>query len=274
VNVKTEADRVFEHYLRAHGRDDFLFDEPIAGTTRVPDYQLPWQPRPLLFEVKGFDVETPSGFGVVDPYPPLRKKINRASEQFRDLERYSCSLVLQYGGPGLIFLEPQFIFGAMLGEVGFEIPLDLNPGVLRDKGIKQVFTKKGRMIVYDKVGIAKNPQNTTINAIIVVEHYELGRRRFSKHVDDLETKLGHGLSFEELWDEIKKAEGTEWDVSLRVIRSVVHENPFARTPLPIDAFTGHCDERYGADGTGTIKRLFAGSTVAQLDKSQIEASDQ
>lgn len=269
MNVKTGADLLFEAYLREHGRDDFLYEEPLLETTRVPDYQLPWKPKPLLFEVKGFAADAPTGSGSFDPHPPLRKKITKAAEKFKDLEEYSCSLVLHYAGPGLVFLDPPFVFGAMLGDIAFEIPFDRARGTLRDDETRSVFTKHGRMIQYAKGGQPEKAVNTTINAIIVVEHYPVGQRRFGKYYDDFKSTADRDLSAENCWREIENARGSERDVSLRVVRVVVNENPFARIPLPRDLFVGPYDERYGADNKGTIVRLHAGEMVAQFDKPAI-----
>src|SRR5947209_18437727 len=107
MNAKTDAELLFESYLREQGSRDFLYEQPLPDTTQVPDYQLPSSRLPDLFEIKGFDPDVPSaGAGAFDPYPPLRRKISRAAEKFKDLHAYSCSLVLHYSGSGLIFLEP------------------------------------------------------------------------------------------------------------------------------------------------------------------------
>ena len=53
MNAKTDADLMLVEYLRAAGSCDVLVELRLAETTKVPDYQLPVCPRPLLFEVKG-----------------------------------------------------------------------------------------------------------------------------------------------------------------------------------------------------------------------------
>ncbi len=106
MNAKTDADLLFEEYLLAARRCDALYEVPLGETTRVPDYQLPASPMPLLFEVKGFEVDQPApGFG-----------------------------------PGLVFLDPPFIFGAMLGDIAIEMPLDREAGRLRDEEARTVFS--------------------------------------------------------------------------------------------------------------------------------------
>ena len=51
----------------------------------------------ILFEVKEFrateDDFRPGG-GAYDSYRPIRKKIDKGCEEFRDLESYCCCLVL------------------------------------------------------------------------------------------------------------------------------------------------------------------------------------
>jgi hypothetical protein len=265
MNAKTDADLLFETYLRQNGRQDFLYEARLPETLKVPDYQLPSTPKPLLFEVKGFDAEIPHGCGYFDPYPPLRRKITKAAETFKNLGQYPCSLVLHYAGPGLIFLDPPFIFGAMLGEVAIEMPFDHASGTLQDEDARRVFSKRGRMIQYGKGGHPEKTVNTTINAIVVVEHYPLGQRRFGRHYDTLEAAAGRRLTTEECWREVESARGTERDVSLQVVRAVVHENPYARIPLSRDTFAGPYDERYGADDEGRIVRLYAGDGVAPFE---------
>jgi hypothetical protein len=269
-NPKTSADLVFEEYLKAHGHPDFEYERQLPGTNRVPDYQIPWTPQPLLFEVKGFEVPVTIGFGAVDPYPPLREKITQATKQFKDVEDHTCSLVLHYAGPGLIFLEPDFILGAMLGNIGFEIPIQHygNTALSFDeKNISNVFTSGGRMIRYARSGEPIAPQNTTISAVIVVEHFNLGQRRFNKHYETLERALGRTLTTDELFAEMQAARGTNRDVTLRAVRAVVCENPYARLPLPRELFAGPYDERYGSDDGAHILRVYAGPVVLELEQA-------
>jgi len=269
-NPKTDADIAFEEYLKTQGRTDFEYERQLLGTNRMPDYQLPWVPRPLLFEVKGFEVPVTLGFGAIDPYPPLREKITQATRQFKDLKDYTCSLVLHYGGPGLIFLEPDFILGAMLGNIGFEIPVRrFGDATLSfdEKNIRNVFTGGGRMIRYGRSGIPLEPQNTTISAVIVVEHFDVGQRRFKAYYETLERERERSLTPDELCDEINAAKGTDRDGSLRAVRAIVCENPYARLPLPRDIFVGPYDERYGSDGAGRIVRVFAGPVILELEQS-------
>jgi hypothetical protein len=66
---------------------------------------------------------------------------------------------------------------------------------------------------------------------------------------------------------IEAARGTERDISLRQLRVVVHENPYARKPFPEDIFRGVYDERYGAH-EGKILRKYAGAEIERLEAEE------
>jgi hypothetical protein len=67
MNPKTSSDLLFEAYLLTQEHDDFVYEQALPGSAKIPDYQLPDTPRPLLFEVKGFAHEVLEGFGYFDP---------------------------------------------------------------------------------------------------------------------------------------------------------------------------------------------------------------
>ena len=48
---------------------------------------------------------------------------------------------------------------------------------------------------------------------------------------------------------------------------MVHENPYARVPFPMDLFHGPYDERYGGLD-GRIQRLFQGDALAVLPEKE------
>ena len=66
-------------------------------------------------------------FGVFDPYPPLREKIDTARDTFSKLKQHCCCLVLYTVDTPLILLDWQHVCGAMLSNLGWSVPLDL-PG--------------------------------------------------------------------------------------------------------------------------------------------------
>lgn len=266
---KNESELLFEAHLRASGLPDFVFEMELPGTSRLPDYAVPWNDSFLLFEVKEFRGDADdfrSGSGFYDPYPPVREKINAASRKFKDLETYCCSLVLYNVDKPLIHLDWQFIYGAMLGNLGWSVPVDL-PGhpAPSDKETRSVFLSGGKMH-RERQGVPFAPQNQTISAILVLQQFPTGQRRFAAWVIRLEQQRGAKLEIDEIFKEVEAASGTDRDASLRELRVVVHEAPYARISLPTELFRGPYDERYGGRD-GRIQRLFQGDEIAKFDEA-------
>jgi hypothetical protein len=89
-------------------------------------------------------------------------------------------------------------------------------------------------------------------------------------VKQREQGLGRRLTFEEHFEAMNKARGTERDFSLTQLRVVVCENPYARVPLPREIFRGPYDETYGVDEAtrSHITRLFAGERIKELESQE------
>ena len=146
---KNKSEMLLEGYLRCYGYKDFDYEPEIQGTTRRPDYRLRWVGGEVLLEVKEFRAEPQdfhAGGGVFDPYPPLREKINSARDKFSRLKQHCCCLVLYNVDKPLVLLDWQHIYGAMLGDVGWSVPLDL-PGrpAAEDAEIRSIFMSGGKM---------------------------------------------------------------------------------------------------------------------------------
>jgi hypothetical protein len=264
---KTESETLFEGYLSSRHIGPVEYERQFEGTTRRPDYALSWGDQLVLFELKEFHA-TPedfrSGFGAYDPYGPIREKLDAGREKFKGLKDHPCAVVLYNREKPLVHLGWQYVYGAMLGNLVFSIPIDRShAGVqLDDSQISTQFGPGGKMH-RERGGVPVAAQNTTLSAVLVLQHLAVGRRRFGGHVREIEAQQGRKLALEEHLRLMEQASGTERDVSLMQLRVVVHENPYARVPLPDDIFTGPYDERYGASD-GRIQRLFAGEEVAKL----------
>jgi hypothetical protein len=224
---KNKSELLFEGCLRTSGLHDFVFEMEVPGTSRRPDYAVPWNDSFLLFEVKEFRADGEDwrpGFGFYDPYPPLREKINAASKKFKDLDTHCCSLVVYNVDKPLIHLDWQFIYGAMLGNLGWSVPVDL-PGhpAPADKETRSVFLSGGKMH-RERQGVPFAPQNQTISAILVLQQFPIGERRFAAWVKRVEQQRGAKLEIDEILKEAEAASGTDRDGSLRELRVVVHEN--------------------------------------------------
>lgn len=182
-----------------------------------------------------------------------------------EMEMPGTSRVLYNVDKPLIHLEWRFIYGAMLGNLGFSVPIDA-PGLPApgDKEVRSVFTSGGKMH-RERGGVPVAPQNQTISAILVLQQVPIGERRFAVWTQGIEARRGAKLEFDEILKEAEAASGTDRDVSLRELRVVVHENPYARIPLPTELFRGPYDERYG-ERDGRIQRLFQGDEIARFNE--------
>ncbi len=274
VQAKTESERLFETYLQTSGYLEFEFEPQISNASARPDFVLRAnfnEAFPLvLFEVKEFQ-PTPAdfklGYGSYDPYAAIRDKIQEARKKFRDFKEYPCALVLYNAGRPLVDLRWEFIYGAMLGNLGYSIPFDKTAGRLVDKAVlSPVFTQGGEMH-REKNGQIIEPQNTTISAILVIELLPVGKRRFEIETAEKAQKLGRQLGYEEYMQLVDSSRGTERDISLRQLRSVTCRNPYSRIAFPNKLFRGPYDECYG-EVSGELQRVYAGQQLKEIEDAQ------
>jgi len=273
VQAKTESERLFEMYLQTSGYLEFEFEPRISNGTARPDFLVTAANGPVLFEVKQFQPAAEDfqlGGGSYDPYGPIRDKIQEGRKKFREFKQYPCVLVLYNAGKPLVDLRWEFIYGAMLGNLGYSIPFDKVAGKLVDKPVlSPVFTRGGEMH-REKNGEPIEPQNTTISAVVVLELLPVGKKRFEVEAAKKAKQLGRELKYEEYFQFVGSSRGTECDVSLRQLRSVTCLNPYRRMPFPEDFFRGPYDECYG-NVSGELRRIHAGQQLIEIEKAQIEA---
>jgi hypothetical protein len=164
-----------------------------------------------------------------------------------------------------------FVYGAMLGNVGIQMPFDPQKGQLVAEEAKQEFYGGGgkmyRYVDQNPIG----PQNRTISAIVVLDRLHLGQRRFLADVRRKEMRMGRTPSIEESSAMLEEARGTERDWGLLQLRTRVYENPYARIALTRELFNGAFDERYG-EVDGSIKRVFCGEEIRKLEAEEEEGS--
>jgi len=272
MNNKTISEQLFEAYLGGSGLTDFRFEPTLEGTLKRPDYSLNVRGTEILFEIKQFDATVADlnfRYGAYDPYGVIREKIEAGRKKFKDLEKYCCCLVLYDNGKPLVDLDWQFIYAAMFGNLGIEMPVNTDTGVADMTQSRRVLHGGGKMFWYLNQDSVK-PINITISAILVLRQYMVGTKRFEIGIKRKEKQLGRKLELSEYMDEIERAKGTAADCSLSQLRVIVHENPFARIQLPRELFHGSYDERY-AVSEGRIIRIFCGSQLAALEKEEQEA---
>lgn len=263
------SELLFEQYLAEQGLGKADHHPEFPGTTKRVDYRLLHNGRYMWFEVKEF-ADDQGLFadrmpGEVrgrsyDPYKGIRNKINDAWKKFKDYDGECCSLVLFNERANLIDLsQADFVLGAMLGNIGYSIPIDIEKGG-RAGPATQIFGEQGKMLN----PYTHEPQNTTINAVITLERLQVGQReqriRFTKE----EMQEARPLSWEESFER-RKSIPSDGD---SVLRTIVYENPHAANPLPTDIFRGPFDVRWGfADGriAPTV-----GDKLADLEKREQE----
>jgi len=254
------SEQLFERYLVEQGLA-FAYEAEREETSKRPDYSIVWKGQEILFEVKEF-AGTPAtleGAGVLDGYAAIRRKIEEARKKFRDLKLYCCNLVLVQVGTGLVFLDPEFVAGAMFGNVTVTTPFAGSRSPARSRS-RTTFGRRGKL----------SNANTTISSVVVLEKFPVGQRNLQCARPNTEVSLGSG------WEARARAcvealrlgrqmRGTECDPSLVVVRAVVYRNPNARLPLPDELFQGAFDEQYSFDAQGKFQRVFAGRRLMLLE---------
>jgi len=212
----------------------------------------------------------PGGGRAYDPYAFIREKINQGTDKFRAFKDHCCCLVLFNRDKPLVDLSWQMIYGAMLGNIGFRIPLNVDTCVGDAAITENVFTTGGKMLRYrglQPIG----PQNQTISAILVLDLLPVGRIRFDAYIEQLERGRQEEVGVEEYTQLIEDLRGTDRDTTLIQLRGVLHENPYARQGFgfPRELFKGPYDERYGSKD-GLVQRLYAGNSIRNLAPDLVE----
>jgi hypothetical protein len=249
--VRVPSDALLQEYLRSHGLTDVEVDPAIENSSSRPDYRLRADGFEVLFDIEELSTKPPDGRtrgGAYNPYGPIREKISAARRKFKDMEGHCCCLILENQEGPRIGLNWQIVIGAMLSDLGLPFPI----GQQQAEALKHS---------------AASPENTIISAIIVVERYPIGEKRFRLFVYEREQELGSELGVEEYLQALEQSAGTERDLSLIRVRVRVHENPHARVPFDRRLFLGPFDERYGVlDGLERIGQVYVGSGVVDFEK--------
>jgi hypothetical protein len=254
---RNESELLFEEYLTTHGLTEWTHEPVIVGKRKQLDYRLQHGGAVQFFEVKEFDSPLPPvGFGTYDPYGPIREKINQATRQFKEYKEFPCSVVLANPKAAFVHLAyPWAILGAMLGNMGFTVPV--GPNAEKGGSPRNVFLAGGKMIDQKR----RRPQNTTVSSIVVLGTYPLWRNQVKVAIKMREKELGREATPDEAWAFYEATPETE---DLRRVRVYVYENPYARIPLSRDLFSGPFDQRWGLDD-GLIKRVYVGPEVAHFE---------
>jgi hypothetical protein len=265
MTKKNISERLFERYLNSNGfKGKWTYEPLISGKSNKPDYLLDYNGQECFFEVKELrkkNNEPTQWPAFIDPYTSLRTEINDARKQFKEFKGHSCSLVVYNVDDRQVRLDPLTILGAMLGNLGFEMDFDPTKGKAIKGTERNAFLNGGKMIDNKR----KQPQNTTINAIIVLEGFR-DDSEIQKVIKEEMKKQSKPLAPEERFAIVRKVieDRPNSCASKVVLRVRVIENPFARIRLPDDIFMGHFDERWQFIN-GNCIRIFAGDKLKELE---------
>jgi len=268
------SELLFEQYLAEQGLGKADHEPEFPGATKRVDYRLLHNGKRLWFEVKEFaddaaliDRMVPGqvGGGAYDGYKGIRNKINDAWKKFKDHDGECCSLVLFNERVNNVHISSaDTVLGAMLGNITFSTPIDLESGKVIGPTTKQ-FGNHGKIAV-SREGRA---QNTTISAVIALERLHNGQReqriRFAREELQEELQQGCPLSWEERIERRKSIPSDEETV----LRTITCDNPHAANPLPCDIFRGPFDERW-SHVDGKIAPTYVGERLLDLEKREQE----
>jgi excisionase family DNA binding protein len=267
VTKQNVSELLFEEYVGQQNLGTPDREPIIPGKTKRIDYRLAFKGRPLWFEVKEFAEDqslangnSPAGF--FDPYVAIRNKIDKASEKFGEYGEECCSLILYNRNLNLVYIyTPEIVFGAMLGNVSWRIPMDFQKGVETGPP-RRTFSDGGKLIHPH----TKAPQNTRICALIALERFAVGQRQFRIELKKKEQEEERRLTAEEFHKFYQSHADACQRTALRVL---VYENPYAKQRLPNDLFTGPFDELWGPiHNQADIKRLYIGRELANLEAAE------
>ena len=275
-SMKTESELLFEDYLRNNGYLDFEFEPPVHGKKKHPDYLVRRNGQELFFEVKQREAPKHSPrFAWFNPYSGIRSDIEKAREKFREFKDYCCSVVIANRGDPNTLLDAEFIFGAMLGDLGFTFPILDTDDRHRFDTIQNVFLRRsGKMVHSYKSG---EYHNTTIAAVIGLEEARLRNTEVERlqhqAIQEKQRQRGRELSLREqavvvCGVAIEYAEAGRGPIYHRVPRVIVCENPGARVPLSRNVLCGPFDERWAIVDKG-LSPVYAGVRVREIETPRI-----
>jgi len=272
---KTPSELLFEDYLK---RQDarFEYEAGVAGKRRRLDYRVTCNDHILFCEVKELHGKhpRPAGAAHFDPYGGIRKEIHQARRQFKEYKDYCCVLVIHNVDDWEFRDWPNVLFGAMLGDLGLEIPFDQRRGRALIARARSAFLERGKMI--DPT--SGRTQNTTISAIAVVSEFTIPNPHFEKEYENRISAITHELGAEptidqrlgmrvELYEELPLSLG-------HCPRVSVFENPFARIHLPDDVLKGKYDARFRYNQKlEKIERIYAGRGLRQVEETRTHDRD-
>lgn len=270
MTERTVSELAFEDYLSKQGIL-YRYEELPNGITQPVDYSFEIEGKTLRFDVKEWEPKKQHpGIGTaLDPYMPVRQKIEEGRKKFKQYKGRNepCVLVLYHYGLQFIELNDIVIFGAMRGNLGWVFPINPDTGVGDTSQTEIMFTNGGKMI-HQAPNASVRLQNTTISAIAVLKSIRVRSRRVSISLRRREAAMGRKFTIEEtfsLFPELYNA-----DESVEVEPCItVYDNLDAALSLPHEFPSGPYDERFGKCGD-RLCRTYVGIELAAIASEEEE----
>jgi len=245
---RTPGELLFERYLQQRRRE-FQYEEPLGGAR--PDFRVTSDHADVICEVVEPEPTWPAsrvGSGP-DMHAEIRALIHRKRRQGKGAKgRMPYVMVVRPGG-GIQPYEPFVVIGAMLGDVGFNVPVAPPKG--RAGPITLVTTQGGRM---------QTAMNTRFSALAILRIINPTRHLLDEAIRaalrDVRGDLRALKAIERVQDELT-AQGT-YDPDLEVPRVDVFHNPYAATRLPLEFFDGAFDRQWAETGDGNVRLALEG----------------
>jgi hypothetical protein len=235
----THSELLFQQYLDSR-KVTWEREPSLPGKMRHPDYLVHLEERLCWFEVKEFDEPEAKPKGSFTVCPSITEKIARARKQFREYKGDCCAVVLHNCASVYRSTRLDAVLSAAFGEY-----IELG------QGARAPLIEEAPRFKFYGNSLLSPRQNTTISAIVILEHYEL-QERLVEAWQDLRARQGRGdtlgpLAFSEILDERERM-GCSRSVSYAgTVRVRVIINPFARHPFPVNCFSGPFDQHWGIE---------------------------
>lgn len=256
----THSELLFQRYLNLHGLR-WEREPVLQGRTKRPDYLVHSEGRICWFEVKEFNDPKPKPTTGFSPCPPIAEKISKASKQFREYRNDCCVLVLHNCLSVYRSTEVRTVLSAAFGKY---VELERNTGQLLHEDSPR-FRFRGPARLSPK-------RNTSISAILILEHYEL-QGRLVDAFEELRKRHRRGdelgpFAFSEILKERNDFPGVV--AYSGTVRVRLLTNSFARYRLPDSIFRGPFDQHWGIDkDSGWFSLLWMGSKLNQLRNREV-----
>lgn len=250
TDLKNHSELLFEQYLGTLGID-FTYEMETPSRSKRLDYGTDIRGERHWFEIKELAPHLPGG--AFDPTSPIEQKIDDARKQFNEFKDDHCVLVLH----GCKTIYAPMIPETLAAAFGEYLWIEPRQGqTLADEPLRFRFKGKAKL---------RADANTTISAIMILQHFWLESRRVEAFYH-IRERIGAGEDVGPLAYAEEFAKGGDNKIEFEnSVRCVILGNPYARTPLPLGYPLGTFDQRWGLDLNSRWYTLLSmGSGLARL----------